>query len=381
MSWRTATLIDLVTLQRGFDITKAAQRPGDVPVVSSSGIGSYHDEAKAPGPGVVIGRKGTLGTVFFIDKPFWPHDTTLWVTDFHGNEPRYAYYFLKTLRLAEFDVGAANPTLNRNHIHGLPIRLPDRAAQGRIADVLSVYDDLIENNTRRIKILEEMARSLYREWFVNFRFPGHEKLRQVATQAGPVPQGWPVRPLTEVIELNPRTTVAKEAEKPFVPMTSLSNDSMLITGVERREGNSGAKFKNGDTLFARITPCLENGKTGYVQFLSDEDAVAFGSTEFIVMRERELTREMIYLLARSEALRDHAIKSMSGATGRQRVQERCFDTFFVAVPPPSLRDRFSACVRPIFEAVYALARKNVHLRAARDLLLPRLVSGEIELGP
>jgi type I restriction enzyme S subunit len=193
--WRTATLFDLVALQRGFDITKAQQRPGQVPVVSSSGVSSYHDEAKAPGPGVVIGRKGTLGTVFFLGEPFWPHDTTLWVTDFKGNDPKFAFYFLKTMGLQQFDVGAANPTLNRNHIHGLPIRIPPVSVQHRIAGVLSAYDDLIENNTRRIKILEEMARSLYREWFVEFRYPGSKSVPRDESTLGPLPRGWRARRL------------------------------------------------------------------------------------------------------------------------------------------------------------------------------------------
>lgn len=259
----------------------------------------------------------------------------------------------------------------------LTVLLPPLATQHRIADILSAYDDLIENNTRRIKILEEMARSLYREWFVNFRFPGHEKVKMVNSPLGKVPEGWEVMPVSEAVELNPRTPVPKEGEKPFVPMNALSNDSMLIDGVEQREGNSGSKFKNGDTLFARITPCLENGKTGFVQFLEGDDAVAFGSTEFVVLRERRFTREMNYLLAREPAFREHAIKSMTGASGRQRVQEKCFDTFLVAVPPRKYGARFTDAVRPMFRQVHVLAHANHRLRETRDLLLPRLISGEI----
>jgi len=241
--------------------------------------------------------------------------------------------------------------------------------------VLSAYDDLIENNARRIAILEEMARNLYREWFVEFRFPGHENVRMVDG----VPEGWSVLPASKAIDINPTTRVPKDGLKAFLPMSSLSNNSMLIGEIEFREGNSGAKFKNGDTLFARITPCLENGKTGFVQFLSSDHAVAFGSTEFIVLRSRTLCPEFVYLLARSDEFRDNAITSMSGATGRQRVQEQCFDRFLFAQPDRQKIDLFHAQVAPIFRAIQLLAEKNANLRRTCDLLLPKLVSGRLDV--
>jgi type I restriction enzyme S subunit len=278
-----------------------------------------------------------------------------------------------------FGSGATVEHMRLEDIPSLVFHAPPLPAQRRIGAILAAYDNLIENNTRRIKILEEMARSLYREWFVNFRFPGHEKARFIRSPLGKIPEGWSVVPLDEAVDVSPRTEVPKEGEKPFLPMTSLSNDSMLIGQVESRAGNSGAKFKNGDTLFARITPCLENGKTGYVQFLPDEETVGFGSTEFIVLREKQLTREMVYLLAREPSFRDHAIKSMSGASGRQRVQEKCFATYLVASPPPQIAQKFSGLARPLFRQVHVLAKRNDILRATRDLLLPRLISGEIDV--
>lgn len=257
--------------------------------------------------------------------------------------------------------------------------IPPLPVQRRIAGILSAYDELIENSQRRIRILEAMARALYREWFVEFRFTGHEHVRMVSSPLGLIPEGWEVRPLPDCVYINPRVVVSRDGEKPFVPMGCLSNDSMLITDVESREGNSGAKFQNGDTLFARITPCLENGKTGFVQFLPDADAVACGSTEFIVLRSRTLTPEFVYCLARSDGFRGVAIKSMSGATGRQRVQERCFEDLRVPQPPRDLLDRFSAVVSPSFRLIHKLQLKVANLRRTRDLLLPRLLSGQIEV--
>ena len=175
--WRGGKLEDLVFFQRGFDITQAQQREGSYPVISSSGVTSYHDEFKVSGPGVVIGRKGTLGSIHFTAADYWPHDTTLWSKDLKGNNPRFVYYFLHTLDFKRFDVGNSNPTLNRNHIHDLVVSIPPRSVQDDIADVLSAYDEMMENNRGRMGLLEEAARLLYREWFVRLPFPGHENTR------------------------------------------------------------------------------------------------------------------------------------------------------------------------------------------------------------
>jgi type I restriction enzyme, S subunit len=275
--------------------------------------------------------------------------------------------------------GAAQPNMSGSQIEGVEIPLPPLRIQRRIAGILSSYDNLIENNLRRIWILEGMARALYRGWFVYFRFPGHEAVPHVTSPLGPIPKGWEMKRAPECVYINPRLAIPREGEKPFVPMGCLANDTMLITDIETRSGNSGAKFQNGDTLFARITPCLENGKTGFVQFLPDAQTAAFGSTEFIVLRSRTLTPEFVYLLARSDEFRRNAIKSMTGASGRQRVQERCFDGFLIAQPPCSILDRFSAIVAPGFRLIHQLHLQTQNLRYTRDLLLPRLLSGQIDL--
>ncbi len=289
--------------------------------------------------------------------------------------------------------GVNVPHISGQQILDFEFLLPPLSIQRRIAGILSTYDELIENSQRRIKILESMARALYREWFVHFRYPGSGRedgnepspgasrhpLPKVEgfvdSPLGRIPKRWEVKCVSECVDISPRVTVPRDGEKPFVPMGCLSNDSMLISNIESRAGNSGAKFQNGDTLFARITPCLENGKTGFVQFLPDAQAVGFGSTEFIVLRSRTLTPEFVYLLARSDEFRGVAIKSMSGATGRQRVQEQCFNDFQIVQPPRLLLDRFSAIVEPSFRLIYRLHLQIQKLRQTRDLMLPRLLSG------
>lgn len=275
--------------------------------------------------------------------------------------------------------GATLPHLNMADIRSMELPpLPVIGSQRKIGVILSAYDDLIDNNNSRIKLLEELAQRIYQEWFVDFGYPGHEQVPVMDLEPDPIPRGWRWLAASDAIMINPKIAVDRTATRPFIPMTSVSENWMHITPIQDRVGASGSRFVNGDTLFARITPCLENGKTAFVQCLPD-GAVASGSTEFIVLRSQQLSSEFTYLLARDERFRSHAIKSMSGATGRQRVREECFDSFLLAVPPEAQLDHFTAVVRPMFTLSYELFVANSRLRMARDLLLPRLISGRIDV--
>jgi type I restriction enzyme S subunit len=363
-----------------------AERQGQYPYYGASGIVDYIDDFAFDGRYLLVAEDGEnlrsrkTPVAFFANGRFWVNNHAHVV---RGVPAVADDQFLKDW-FAQADIngyitGAAQPKLSQESLKRIRLRLPPLPTQRRIASILSAYDDLIENNTRRIEILEEMTRSLYREWFVFFRFPGHKKVKLVDSELGKIPEGWEVRSASEVLQVNPTTRVPKDAENVFLSMTALSTNSMLIGEPERRMGNSGTKFKNGDTLFARITPCLENGKTGYVQFLPTDDHVACGSTEFIVLREGVYSREMVYLLARLAPLRDHLKNSMSGATGRQRARDDAFKTYRLAVPKRSLIANFTSLVRPLFRMADTLGRKNAVLRQTRDLLLPKLISGEIDV--
>ena len=223
-------------------------------------------------------------------------------------------------------------------------------------------------------LLEEAVRQLYREWFVRLRFPGHEHTRIT----NGVPEGWERVPVPEAIAINPRSQLSDDDKHWWVEMADLPTNSMVIQNTTKRGGRSGSKFRNGDTLFARITPCLENGKTAVVNFMA-ENEVGRGSTEFIVLRSVSLTPEFVYCLARTYDFREHAIKSMIGASGRQRVQESCFEKFLILVPSRLLLKLFSESAEPVFDQIKILHAQNQKLRAARDLLLPRLMNGEIAI--
>ena len=287
---------------------------------------------------------------------------------------RFLYYTLAANHSALNNEarGAAQKNLLLGDLRRLTLRIPQLATQAAIADILSAYDGLIENNRRRMALLEEAARQLYREWFVRLRFPGHE---HTGITNG-APEGWERVPTPVAIEINPTTRLSDESEHWSVEMADLPSGSMVIQQATRREGRSGSKFRNGDTLFARITPCLENGKTAFVDFLDDGQA-GRGSTEFIVLRAKRVTPEYVYCLARTHDFRGNAIKSMVGSSGRQRVQESCFNKFNVLIPPDALLALFTDFARSQFQLIKALHAQNHKLRAARDLLLPRLMSGQL----
>ena len=218
--WKNTTVFNQAPLQRGFDITQKTAPIGKVPVISSGGISYYTEKAMVKGPGVIVGRKGTLGTVFYTEDDYWPSDTTLWVTNFKGNNPKFVYYFYITLSqlMLNLDVGSANPTLNRNHIHNKEISWPDRETQDAIAAILSAFDDKIELNRQMNRTLEQMARALFKSWFVDFD-PVRAKMRGeqpegmdaataalfpselVEVDAREVPKGWEWRTVGDKFQL------------------------------------------------------------------------------------------------------------------------------------------------------------------------------------
>ena len=305
----------------------------------------------------------------------FPDSVIGFIPDKQKTDSRFIkYLFDATIQrqVQQFTQGAAQDNLSQEKLLSITFRVPNVDKQKRITSILSTYDDLIENNRRRMALLEESARLLYREWFVRLRFPGHEHTRIVDG----VPEGWKNVPMPEAIEINPLTQLSDDQEHWYVEMADLSKDSMVIQNAVKRDGRSGSKFRNGDTLLARITPCLENGKTGFVNFMAF-DEVGRGSTEFIVLRSKRVTPEFVYCLARTYHFRENAIKSMIGSSGRQRVQESCLDKFIVWLPPRSMLHLFTDFAGSIFGQIKTLHSQNQKLRAARDLLLPRLMSGEI----
>lgn len=347
---------------------------GETPVIDQSSgtlVVGYTDNPEArhesPLPITVFGDH--TRQVKYVDFPFasGADGTQLLHPNTPDVDPTYFFYAVKNVDLSNYFYARHFKFLKEEQIN-----VPVPQVQRRIADTLKAYDDLIDNNRQRMVLLEEEVRQLYHEWFVRLRFPGHEHTR--ITDG--VPDEWERVPVPEAIAINPRTSLSDDDEHWWVEMADLPTNGMVIQNTIKRDGRSGSKFRNGDTLFARITPCLENGKTAFVNFMAENEE-GRGSTEFIVLRSMSLTPELLYCLARTYDFREHAIKSMIGASGRQRVQECCFEKFLILVPSRSLLALFGESAEPVFEQIKVLHAQNQKLRTARDLLLPRLMSGEI----
>lgn len=334
---------------------------------------------------VILTREAPLGEVGMLrsdDLVFLGQRLVMYRTDPAKLDSRFLLYVLLGPELQGqirgLGSGATVAHMRVPDCERLLVPVPSLDTQRAVADVLASFDDLVENSQRRISILEKMAEAIYREWFIRFRFPGHGEVRVVESSRGPVPEGWRQMPASRAIAINPRERVPNDVDAPFFSMADLSETGMVAFPSGTRGGGSGAKFCNGDTLFARITPCLENGKTAWVWGLADGE-VAHGSTEFVVLRGKLVGPEFTYLLARSNDFRENAIKSMTGASGRQRIRNECFDSYVLAVPPEPVQRAFEEHVRPMFRTIYALARRNRVLHAARNALLPRLVTGELDV--
>ncbi len=368
--WSQRKLSDLVFFQRGFDITQAEQKPGDIPVISSSGVSSHHSAFKAEGPGVVIGRKGTLGKVHFVDENYWPHDTTLWSKDLKGNNPRFVYYFLQTLDFKRFDVGSSNPTLNRNHIHDLDVAIPPLPEQNRIAEYLCAYDDLIENNRRRMALLEESARLLYQEWFIHLHFPGHEHAR--ITDG--LPEGWQQKALGDLCE-DIRDSVSPEELDPGTPYIGLEHMprrsiSLGEWGTADQVSSSKNQFRAGDILFGKIRPYFHKVGVAFVDGVASSDAI-------VIKPKGDALHSLVLMTMSSDAFIAVTAKQMKEGSKMPRADWKQMQQYKVLQPPSSLLDEFNRQISPIVEQLQTLTFTNQKLRSARDLLLPRLMSGEI----
>jgi len=293
-------------------------------------------------------------------------------------------------------VGATMPNLNTGILSAVPIYLPPLQDQLQIAATLGALDDRITLLRETNATLEAIAQALFKSWFVDFD-PVRAKLEGRAPEGmdeataalfpdsfeestlGLVPRGWRVATLADTFEINPSRKLSKGSTAPYLDMASLATSGHCVEAPIEREMGSGAKFQNGDTLLARITPCLENGKSAFVDFLADGQ-IGWGSTEFLVLRPRApLPHYFGYLLCRHPAFREYAIQSMSGTSGRQRVQNDVLGRYLLAVPVSEIAAIFAEVVESIQASILANHKTAQTLATLRDTLLPRLISGKLRV--
>lgn len=267
--------------------------------------------------------------------------------------------------------------------------------QGAIAQILGTLDDKIELNRRMNETLEAIARAIFKSWFVDFdpvraKAEGRDPClpKHIAdlfpdrfedSELGKIPAGWRVAALPEAIDVNPPRSLRRKEAAPYLDMGNMPSRSARALNVYDREFSSGMRFIDGDTLVARITPCLENGKTCFVDFLSS-NKVGWGSTEYIVLRPKPpLPPELAYFLARTEAFRAHAISNMTGTSGRQRVPASSFNLYQLILPPDETAQCFGELARIMLSKMKVNDQESDSLTAIRVTLLPKLISGEFRV--
>ena len=316
-------------------------------------------------------------------------------------EPQFLRYALVEPKMQDrllswAGAGGTRNALTKRMIESLEVFAPTKVQeQHTVAHVLGTLDDKIELNRRMNETLEAMARALFQSWFVDFD-PVRAKMegrdtglpkpitdlfpdRMSESELGLIPNGWEICPLPQLIEINPRRSLRKGEVAPYLDMANMPTKGHVPRTVVDRPFGSGMRFTNGDTLVARITPCLENGKTAYVDFLQHGE-IGWGSTEYIVMRPMPpFPNEFAYYLACSTRFREFAIQNMAGTSGRQRVPATALSQFLLPAPPKPIAESFGEFVRPLTKLVCEAETASRILAALRDTLLRKLISDKLRM--
>lgn len=350
---------------------------------------------------VVMTTEGPLGEVAQLDEETATFAIAQRVVVLRGKPGVLDSTFLKFLLispaqqaiLSSFATGTTVEGISQKSLRSLPIQLPPFAEQRAIAEALGTLDAKLELIRRMNNTLEATAQTIFTDWLVDFG-PTRAKMEGRAPYLAPDiwsvfpdrldgedrPAGWRSGTLDELMKIGPSEPMRKGQPAPYLDMAALPTEGPTSELPILREYSSGTRFRNGDALLARITPCLENGKTAFVQNLA-ADVVGWGSTEFIVMRAiPPVPNAVSYLLARQSAFRRHAIQRMTGTSGRQRVNADAICAYPITVPSDTqIWKALGSILTPIFAKIAANADETRTLSATRDILLPKLMSGEIRV--
>ena len=402
--WNEITLGEFIRLQRGHDLPASERRPGTVPVVGSAGVNGYHDTALAKAPGLTIGRSGvgSMGVVTYVDADYWPHNTVLFATDFLGNDPRFAYYFLKHVDLRRYNSGSVQAQLNRNYIYPVPIRVPTPSGQRAIAAVLGALDDKIELNRRMNATLEAMARALFQSWFVDFD-PTRAKLDGGApagldpataelfpsafqdSSLGPIPLGWEVSTIGQIARvidcLHAKKPERCETGRLYLQLNNIRDDglieiadSFLISEADYEKWTCRMEAVEGDCVITNV------GRVGAVAQIPVGVRGALGRN-MTGIRCREDFRFPTFLIEclLSSAMREEIRMKMDAGTILDALNVKNIPRLRFIQPPSEVAAQFEALARPLRRKMEQNITESRTLAALRDTLLPKLLSGELTL--
>ena len=368
-------LSQLLTIKNGKDYKHLEQ--GDIPVFGSGGymcaVSSYlYDKAS-----ILLPRKGTLSNIQFYNKgKFWTVDTCFYsVINETLCDPYYLYRYLRSLDLSGYDTGASIPSMTQKSYNGIKVMLPSLPIQRRIASILSAYDNLIENNNRRIRLLEQMAENLYKEWFVRFRFPGHEK----AEFENGLPKGWREEVASNVIDVMSGGTPKTEREDfyggdiPFYTPKD-ANDSIFVYSTITNITEEGLAHCNSQYYPVNTLMITARGTVGKLSLLAVP--MAMNQSCFALKFKDDKNPYYLYYSIKNEVSK---LKKMANGGVFDTIIVKTFDHIKIIVPSDKMLEAFDKVATPILEQIQQLQRQSILLSRQRDLLLPRLMSGKLEV--
>lgn len=393
--WEQKTFGDFVSIKRGYDLTSQQRKSGNVPVYGAAGQNGYHIESKAKAPGVVIGRSGgSFGKVHFVTKDFWPHNTAMYVTDFKGNAPDFVYYLLKLLDFSALNSGSAQPSLNRNFLYPVKIKVPKPVMQTQIGALLSNLDKKIELNNRINTELEGMAKLIYDYWFVQFDFPdangkpykssGGEMVYNEELKRE-IPVGWDVSELGELISFERGISYkSKEISGEGTPMINLN--SFDLTGKYKSKGlkyftgsYSEKKIVSTGDLVIAITDVTRNadiiGKAFTIPDLFDDDILISCDVAKIVQLDL-IDKQFLESLFNSNHYHNY-IKYFASGTLVLHLNLDGVNWCKIPLPPKELLNRYSKFRQQIDKKLTLVIKENKKLYELRDWLLPMLMNGQV----
>ena len=423
--WQQITLGEFVMLQRGHDLPTSTRSRGKIPILGSFGITGWHNKSKAKGPGVTVGRSGgSMGVVSFSPVDYWPLNTALYVNDFHGNSPKFAYYFLKSIDFARYNSGSAQPSLNRNYIHPIKISVPFVPEQKAIAHVIGSLDDRIALNRRMNETLEAMAQDLFKSWFVDFdpvldnaiiagkKIPGalraKAEVRMLnaevkknsslsnhnasfhslfpdefthSDESGWIPKGWGCGSILEKAKLlsggTPKTSISEYwgGDIPWASAKDVSQcgESFLIhsarhitpTGLAKSSTKIIPKFS---TVFV-----ARGATTGRLTMFGED--MAMNQTCYGLRADSEMH---FYTYCHAKHFIDSIVNAGHGSIFTT-ITTTTFEASKVIHADEMIISNFEEFVSPIFYKILSNQIKTKSLTQLRDTLLPKLLSGELRI--
>ena len=375
-NWRNGELGDFVTLKRGFDLPQQKREDGQVPIFSSSGITGTHSTAIVKAPGVITGRYGTIGEVFYATEDFWPLNTTLFVEDFHGNDAKFIYYFLKTLEWSKFTSASAVPGINRNTVHREIVSLPDIETQRRIASTLSMLDEKIKTNTEINDNLQQQLTAIYKSWYQDFSLVNDTEL--VETAYGTIPKGWHYVVLGDLCQSISVTHKFDKNALIFLNTGDVEDGRFLhsnLLAVKEMPGQAKKTIAPGDILYSEIRPI--NRHFAYVNFPSDNYVV---STKLMVIRAKNFdTRRLYHYLTSENVLNELQLQAESRSGTFPQIRFENVSKLPILIADEQTESEFVKILHTVFDQIEQLNRENKQLSELRDTLLPKLMSGEIDV--